>query len=58
MESILTHNNQPINDLDNCDVCLYVGSFDPPHIGHQTMVNNLLNLCSFDYIGTNLSTLF
>jgi nicotinate-nucleotide adenylyltransferase len=50
MNSISTHNNQSIRNLDNCDVCLYVGSFDPPHIGHQTMVNHLLNLCCFDYI--------
>jgi nicotinate-nucleotide adenylyltransferase len=32
------------------NICLYIGSFDPPHIGHQTVVNLLLNQKDIDYV--------
>lgn len=32
------------------NICLYVGSFDPPHIGHQTVVQYLLNQQDVDEV--------
>ena len=42
--------DKSITNLGKNHICLYVGSFDPPHIGHQNMVTHLNNLCLFDYI--------
>jgi nicotinate-nucleotide adenylyltransferase len=38
------------NSNRQSNICLYVGSFDPPHIGHQTVVNLLLNQTDIDYV--------
>ena len=32
------------------NICLYIGSFDPPHIGHQTVVLYLLNQHDIDKV--------
>ena len=42
--------DKSITNLGKNHICLYVGSFDPPHIGHQNMVTHLNNLCLFDLI--------
>lgn len=39
-----------LNDGLPHNVCLYVGSFDPPHIGHQIVATILLNQSDIDYL--------
>lgn len=38
------------NKITMKNICLYIGSFDPPHIGHQTLVLYLLNQSNIDEV--------
>lgn len=43
-----TNENSRLGYKNNRNVAVYVGSFDPPHLGHQNVVTSLLNLPNID----------
>jgi nicotinate-nucleotide adenylyltransferase len=45
-----TNENSKLNSKEQKSIAVYVGSFDPPHLGHQTVITCLLNMSIIDAV--------